>query len=355
MTAPISRSLAQVLSGQYTPLDDGTAQAWRTAGWWEDRSVRSLLTEAAELHPCRTALVGRRTDGTRLVRSYLELDQNAHRAAVALDALGVGAGDVVAVMLPNWVEYPELVFGINELSAIYVGIPVAHGEREAAAVVRRSKAKVLVVPRRWRSGDHLDLSRRLRAQVSTLEYVIVVDDDNSDLLDGESLWSSHADAPDRAFPSPDPDAICYLGFTSGTTGEPKGAMHSHNTLIYSARQQAAHVGPADFGDPAVQLVASPIGHHTGFEWGILFTTLLAGTAVLVDRWDPKWGAQVIREEGVTTFFGAPTFLQDMLRTDLAGDPSNLWLAWSSPALLFRETCLPKPAARWVPTLHRRGG
>lgn len=320
-TVPRSGVLAHALDGQHTPIDDDTASVWRALGWWEDRSIRSLLTEAVEQHPERTALVGRRTDGARVTRSYAEFDRNAHHAANVLASMGIGAGDAVVVMLPNWVEYAELIFGINEAGAVYVGIPVAYGEREAAAVLRRSKAKVLVVPRRWRSGDHLELSRRLREQVPTLQHVIVIGE-ASDLREGESLWSSHAAAPDRTFPDPDPDRVCYLGFTSGTTGEPKGAMHSHNTLIYSARQQAAHLGPGGFGDPPVQLVASPIGHHTGYEWGILFTVLLAGTAVLVDRWDPQWGTQVIRDEGVTTFFGAPTFLQDMMRTDLAGDPDS---------------------------------
>lgn len=322
MTATPKSPLAATLDGQYTPVDDETARTWRERGWWEDRSIRSLLTEAAERHPARTALVGHRSDGARVTRSYAELDHNAHHAANVVASLGVGAGDAVVVMLPNWVEYAELIFGINEAGAIYVGIPVAYGEREAAAVLRRSKAKVLVVPRRWRSGHHLELSRRLREQIPTLEHVVLLDDDASDLRHGESLWSSHADAPDRSFAPPGPDRVCYLGFTSGTTGEPKGAMHSHNTLIYSARQQAAHMGPGGFGDPVVQLVASPIGHHTGYEWGILFTVLLAGTAVLVDRWDPEWGTQIIRDEGVTTFFGAPTFLQDMMRTDLADDPAN---------------------------------
>lgn len=321
MSTSADRSLTNVLDGQSTPLDDGTAAQWRAAGWWEDRSIRSLLTEVAATEPNRLALVGQRTQGSRVTRTYREFDQNAHHAASAFAALGVGAGDTVVLMLPNWVEYPEMVFGINEIGAIYAGIPVAYGEKQAAAVLRRSKAKVLVIPRRWRSNDNLSLSRALRAQIPTLEHVIVVGDDDSDLCDGESLWSSHADVPTREFPDPDPDRVCYLGFTSGTTGEPKGAMHSHNSLIYSARQQAAHVGPEVFGDPMVQLVASPVGHHTGFVWGILFTVVMRGTGIHVDRWEPKWGVEVIRQEGVTTFFGAPAFLQDMVRTDLADDPA----------------------------------
>lgn len=313
-------SPAELLDGQHTPVTDADADAWRAAGWWEERSIRSLLTEAARAHPDRVALVGHRTHGARVSRTYAEFDAGAHHAASVFASLGVGQGDAVVLMLPNWAEYPEMVFGINELGAVYAGIPVAYGERQAAAILRRSKAKVLVIPRRWRSTEHLELSRKLRTEIPTLQHVIVLDDDGSDLREGESLWSSHADVPTRTFPEPVPGRICYLGFTSGTTGEPKGAMHSHNTLIYAVRRQAEHVGPTVYGDPMVHLVASPAGHHTGFAFGIIMTVLLAGTAVHIDRWDPDWGVRVIREEGVTAFFGAPTFLQDMLRTDLVGDP-----------------------------------
>jgi cyclohexanecarboxylate-CoA ligase len=321
MNRQVPPRLADVLGDQFTPIDDVTADSWRAAGWWEERSIRSLLTEAARSHPDRTALVGRRSDGLRVVRTYSEFDRNSHRAASVLASLGVDAGDAVALMLPNWVEYPELVFGINEVGAIYVGIPVSYGELQAAAILRRSKARVLVIPRRWRHAELLELARRLRRDVPTIERVIVLDDDDAELREGESLWSHHSGVPVRSFTDPDANSLCYLGFTSGTTGEPKGAMHSHNTLIHSIRQLAEHMGPSTYGDPMVQLIASPAGHHTGFAWGILFTVLLGGTGVYMDRWDAEWGTQVIREEAVTTFFGAPTFLQDMLLTDLAGDPA----------------------------------
>lgn len=316
-------SLTTLLDGQYTPLDEQTVADWRAAGWWEGRTVRSLLTDTAQAQPDRVALVGRRSGGERVSRTYNEFDANAHHAANVFAALGVTAGETVVLMLPNWIQYPELVFGINEIGAIYAAIPVAYGEWQAAAILRCSRAKVLVIPRRWRSTEHLELSRRMRAGLPTLKDVILIDNDDTELLEGESLWSDYDDVTNREFPAPDPDRVCYLGFTSGTTGEPKGAMHGHNSLIYSARLQAEHVGPKLFGEPVVNLVASPVGHHTGFVWGILFTVLLAGTAVHVDRWDPTWGADVIREEGVSTFFGAPTFLQDMMGTDLAGSHNPL--------------------------------
>ena len=313
-------SISDLMYGQHTPITSTIADEWRNAGFWENRTLRSLLDEAAAETPDRIALVGRRSDGGRVTRSYAEFDAGAHHAASALASLGVQSGDGVVVMLPNWVEYAEIVFGILEIGGVYAGIPVAYGARQAAAILRRSKAKVLVIPRRWRSNDHLELSRELRKELPHLETVIVVDGEPEELWEGEVLWSSLDSVEEHSFDAPDPGQLCYLGFTSGTTGEPKGAMHSHESLIYSARHQAQHVGEENFGTPMVQLVASPVGHHTGFVWGLVLTVLVKGTGVHVDRWDPEWGVEVIKEEGVTTFFGAPTFLQDMVRTSLAGDP-----------------------------------
>ncbi|WP_327129523.1 AMP-binding protein [Streptomyces sp. NBC_01727] len=317
----MTASLAELVRGQHTPVTDRDAKAFRAAGWWQGRTVRSVLSEAADTYPDRTALIGHRTGSAPVRLTYREFDRAANRTASALAAIGVCKGDTVAVMLPNWVEYCSLIFGINEIGAIYTGIPVSYGELQAAAILRRAKAKVLVVPRSWRGTDHLALARHLRHEISTLEHIVVIDDEATDLGPGEHSWASFIDVPARTFEARDAGELCYLGFTSGTTGEPKGAMHTHDTLVYAAKGLADHLGPKAFGDPMIQLVASPVGHHTGLVWGVLFTVLLAGTGVHMDRWDPTWGVEVIRRERVTAFFGAPTFLQDMMRTELADDPN----------------------------------
>lgn len=303
-----------------SPIGAGDIAVFRKNGHWSGRTIRSLLSTAAQEYPDRTAVVGYRSAGPTVRWSYEQLNREAGTAANALAALDVAAGDAVAVMLPNWLEYQALIFGINEVGAVYVGIPVSYGELQAEAILRRSKAKVLVIPRGWRSQDHLTLIRRLRRDLPHLEHVVVVDEDSTGLLPGEVLWSSLAKAAPHTIPAGEPTDICYLGFTSGTTGEPKGAMHTHETLLSSVHQLSKHLGQEVLGDPMVQLVASPVGHHTGYVWGTLFTVALAGTGVHVDRWDPSWGVEVIQKEAVTSFFGAPTFLQDLMRTSLAGDP-----------------------------------
>ena len=319
----MSTPLAELLDGQHTFLSEETAERWRSQGFWADRSLRAMLTDAAKTHPERVALVGHRRQGPRVAVNYRQFDDAAHHAAAVLDSLGVGVGDAVALMLPNWVEYPELIFGILEIGAVYSGIPVAYGDQQAAAILRRSKAKVLIIPRRFRSSDHLELSRRVRAEIPTLRHVVVlVDNDrfSTGLAEGESWWDDHDDVPAKVFADPNPGRLCTLGFTSGTTGEPKGAMHTHQTLGYAVRALGEHIGPSAFGEPLVQLVASPIGHLTGYTWGVLLTVHLAGTGVHIDHWDPQWGADVMRQEAVTCFVGAPTFLYDIVRSDLADDP-----------------------------------
>jgi cyclohexanecarboxylate-CoA ligase len=306
--------------GQYSPVDPGVVTSRRADGSWSGRILRDLLSEAAARWPGRTALVEQPSGGTRRAITYREFDAAADVAAGRLTRLGVGKGDVVAVMAPNGIDYPTLVFGINAIGAVYTGIPVAYGERQAAAVLKGSRARVLVVPRSWRRTDLLELSRRLRADIPTLEHVVVLGDTAGAVLGAREVrWEAVEPAPPG--PPPRPEDVCYLGFTSGTTGLPKGAMHTHETLLHPADALYDHLGSDTFGMPMVQLVGSPVGHHTGLVWGILFTVRHGGTGVHLESWNPDAAADVIRSEGATTMFGAPTFLQDLLRTSLANDPT----------------------------------
>ncbi|MBB4935302.1 cyclohexanecarboxylate-CoA ligase [Lipingzhangella halophila] len=308
--------------GQELPLTDAAVEEYRASGLWSGRTLRSLLTDAAARAPEAPALVGHRSGQPGRERlNYREFDERVRVAADALSRLGVREGDAVAVMLPNRVEFPILIFAIAELGAVYVGLPVAYGRREMTAILRRSQARVLVTVPSWRGNSPLSLARELRPELPGLRTIAVVEDTRAaELAEGEVRWADLPGSARHDRPEPSASRLCHLGFTSGTTGEPKGVMNNHEALIAVLERFVEHMGAATFGEPIVQLVASPIGHHSGFLWGILMTVELGGTAVLVDRWDPAEGSNLIREEGVTAMVNAPTFLMDLLETDLAGDP-----------------------------------
>lgn len=287
------------------------------SGAWTSGTLRSLLSEAVAEHPDRVAAIDRKSGSAGSVRlTYAEFDERSHRYACGLHALGVRAGDFVAVMLPNSADFAALIFAINELGAVYSGIPVAYGEREVEVILRRTGAGVVIVAETFGSSSPLKLVQSLRGGLPNLRHVVVAGDSADDEL---PALSTLLEAPDVDLPDVDPRGLCHVGFTSGTTGEPKGVMNTHQTLGAVLGNWVRHMGVDALREPPVNLVASPVGHHTGFLWGVLLTTFLRGTAVYLDRWVPAQAVHVVREEQVTTMLSAPTFLQDLLLTDLAHD------------------------------------
>ena len=239
------------------------------------------------------------------------LDSLAARIAGGLIKLGIGRGDGVAVMLPNSSRFAATIYAIFELGAVYTGIPPAYGARDTHAILRRSRARAVVVPRAFRSGEQQAMIRTLRAGLPDLRHVIVVDP--KELDDGELPFRALEESEPVEEPAnSQPGDVCHIGFTSGTTGEPKGVMNTHQTLDAVMRRFVEHIGRESFGEPGVLLVASPVGHHTGFLWGVLLGAALRMSSVYVDRWEPRAVVGVMREERVSVMFGAPTFLQDLV-------------------------------------------
>ena len=300
-------------------------QQYVESGQWVDRTLRDLLSAAASMYPDRIAGVDVVLGAAgRRVADYRELDARAHRMACGLASLGVRPGDSVVVMLPNCVDFAAMIFAINEIGAVFSGIPVAYGEREVEIILRRTRARVVVVPHRLRNADHLAMVRRLRLHLDNLAHVVVAGADSPDELSpstGEVMLESLLTLPEHGYAPHDPAALAHIGFTSGTTGEPKGVMNTDQTLQRVMMNFVDHLGVDAFGDTVVNLVASPVGHHTGFLWGVLLGAYLGATNVYLDRWDPDFAATLIREQGVTQMFGAPTFLLDLMRTNLVGDVS----------------------------------
>jgi cyclohexanecarboxylate-CoA ligase len=268
------------------------------------------LSGATRARPDAVAIVPRSVAGRRDAVSYAELSALVGRVAVGLRAAGLEPGDRVCVMLPNCLEFAAAIFATLLSGAVYTGIPVAYGRREVAAILRRTRSRVLFVPAAFGSTDHLALVRELKEELPDFPTVIVVGEapDEDGWLGFEELTAHTGDV--RAAITP--ESLAHIGFTSGTTGEPKGAMNTHRTLDFVAARWIEHIGSDLLNEDTVNLIASPIGHHTGFLWGVLMSARLGCRAVLLDRWDPRAAVEVIREEGVTTLVAAPTFLQDLV-------------------------------------------
>jgi cyclohexanecarboxylate-CoA ligase len=289
-----------------------------SAGAWREVPLGEYLEDAADAWPSVVAAltIEPGTGDAIAQMTYAEMRAMTRRVAAGFEQLGVGAGDVVAVMSPNRLEFSVLVFAIASLGAVYTGIPVTYGTHEARFEVARSEAKVLVLPARFRNRDLLELAREVRQGVAQDVEVVVLEGD----VPAESGWSSFSDlaasaprdpAPVRAF------SLAQLGFTSGTTSEPKAVMNTHQTLDAMISNWCRHIGGDTLRPGFVNLVMSPVGHSTGYFWGALLTALVGGTAAYLEHWDPVGAASAIEQHGVNFMIGSPTFLLDLMRTDSA--------------------------------------
>src|SRR5262249_53001099 len=162
-------------------------------------------------------------------------------------------GDVVALQLPNWTEALVVMLAAARLGAVTSPILPIHRRRELGFILSRTRARVLFIPGAYRDCDHRALVRELRPTLPALEHVVVVrEEPQQDAVGFEALPVSPAPAP-----STDASTIALLIHTSGTTADPKGVLHSHETLLAEARSLAPVHG---LGSRDRVLMPSPLTH-----------------------------------------------------------------------------------------------
>src|SRR5882757_3807551 len=287
---------------------------FRDAGYWLDKTVDQLLTEAAAKTPDKVSIVADRADRDRARRlTYRELEDLAERAASSLRKLGIGPGDVVTVQLPNWWEFVVTAFACSRIGAIMNPVMPILRERELLYILNFCEAKVFIVPKLYRGFDYSALAEGMLNDLPHLKHLIVVDGDGKSSFE-RVLLAAESEGKSAG---PRPDDMSVLMFTSGTTGEPKGVIHTSNSLVGCCKALTERFG-LDASD--VLLVASPVGHMTGYAAIVLLSVYLGGTMVLQDVWEPKHGVSLISSEGVTYTAVATPFLSDICEAVRAGAP-----------------------------------
>lgn len=270
------------------------------SGHWRDDTIASLVAQHAAATPERIA-VRDRSGGL----SYQALHERAAALCAQLAASGLSTGDRVAVWLPSRIEAAIALVACSR--AGYVCCPSLHRDHT--------------------TGDILELMNRMRAAAFIGEQGYGADAARHDIfarLDevptlrkhyrlgrvgepgGEALPSGSGQGAPAA--SEDANHVVYLAFTSGTTGRPKGVMHSDNTLLANAR---AMIQDWRFDARSVIYTMSPLSHNLGL--GSLIMALAAGAELVVH--DLARGASTldrIVEVGATFIVGVPTHAMDLL-------------------------------------------
>ena len=280
--------------------------AMTAAHYWRDETPLDHLDRAVAKHPEKTAIVAIRAGGGEETHlSYRELDRLSDVLAARLAALGVGRGDVVSFQLPNWWQFSVLHLACLKVGAISNPLMIIFRERELRFMLKLAEAKVLVVPASFRNFDYARMAENIRGDLPALRHVFVVDGEGDAAF--EKLLAEDVGAPPRSHRL-GPDDVMQLLYTSGTTGEPKGVMHTSNTMLSNLVPftERLHLGAGD-----VIHMPSPMAHQLGFMYGLVMPVMLGATAVLQDVFDPKEMARQLAEENVTFTMGATPFLNDL--------------------------------------------
>ncbi|MGH7392515.1 MAG: AMP-binding protein [Candidatus Rokuibacteriota bacterium] len=277
----------------------------RAGRWWRDETLDVYLDRWARERADKTAIVDARG---RLTWSALA--RMVERVAHGLQAAGIEREAIVSTQLPNWNEWIVLALACVRVGAILNPIPPTYRAGELRFILGALEAQAFVIPARFRGHDYVAMTGGLRAAAPALRHVWVARGEPGPGMRAfveltDTAWEARADR--RPLAGTDPNAVSEVVFTSGTTGEPKGVMHTSNTVLAICYPLVDRLG---FHAGDVALMSSTFGHQTGFLYGYCLTLLLGATGVWLDVWNAEEAARLVETERVTYTMGATPFLQD---------------------------------------------
>ncbi|MDD2879819.1 MAG: cyclohexanecarboxylate-CoA ligase [Rhodoferax sp.] len=289
--------------------------AMTAAGFWRNQTINHFMAQALKNFPEHEAVVAYRSDLTQPIRlTYQALDVQVDRIARGLKALGVGHGDVVSWQLPNWWEFIALALACARIGAVANPIMPIFRQRELKFMLDFGEAKVMIVPKTYKGFDYEAMLNGMRADLPFLQHLVVLGGESANSFES-LLQRDHAPALND--PGLAPDDVLLLMYTSGTTGEPKGVMHTSNTLFANLH---GFIDAYCLSQKDVVLGASPMAHLTGFGYLAMIPLILNATTVLQDIWEPKQALDLIRAEGITFSMASSPFVADLCSAAEAGGP-----------------------------------
>ncbi|MFB4298728.1 AMP-binding protein [Actinomadura sp. NTSP31] len=272
-------------------IPDALVKRYEAEGWWTSETLGEMLARGLAGAPgtvFRVHSAVRPWTGT-----FRDVERVARRLAAGLRARGVRPGDVVAFQLPNWMEAAAVFWASAFLGATVVPIVHFYGRKEVGYILKAVRPKVFVGAERF---GRLEFDPGVCADVPV---VGVVGRDFDDLLAEDPLPGTAA---------VDPAGPAVIAFTSGTTRDPKGVVHSHRTLGFETRQLSERYPP----DVSRQIISAPVGHFIGMVSAYLIPVLSGAAVNIADVWDPGRVLALMKSDDLTVCGGVPYYMTSLL-------------------------------------------
>jgi acyl-CoA synthetase (AMP-forming)/AMP-acid ligase II len=286
---------------------DAALRIYETAGIWQEETLPARVLQHARSNPDASAVI----DAGGVTSTWADLWNDAQRVAGFLrDDLGLQPGAVISVQLPNY--YVTTVIQLAALTGGYVLniLLPNYGPRDVYSALSRSRARAFFTLDRFRSKANAETLRLIAAQLPEVAVEVISDVTIRSPSDALAFAPSHSDSDIRTWstsrPVTEPSALI---FTSGTEAKPKGILHSEATANAGVRIAHDHLGMS--ADEVVWM-PSPIGHSTGFNFGVRMAFYYGYPLVLQDRWNADEAVDLVVHTGATYTLAATTFLADLV-------------------------------------------
>lgn len=293
------------------PADPARRVEYYERGWWREETFLGDLRRAATQRPSAAAVIAYENGLPARSLSYRELAGTVDRFAGALIELGVGAGDVVVAHLPNWWMLTPLYLACARIRAVIATVIPPFGGRELSYILRVTGAKVCIVPETYAGIGYAQ--RLLDVAPGTLAHRVVIGDasatgavDFTSFFAGTPWEERH---PLAELDGAGPDEVSHIVFTSGTTGQPKGVMHTANTLWVAGR---AFSDTYQLGRDDVISIPHYLTHLAGTAYAVYLSVALGATCVMQDTADMGLLLDLVAAHGVTLVFAGPMYMFGIL-------------------------------------------
>jgi len=317
---------------------------WRAAGHYRDTDLFSAFLSIAETHPLKTAV----TEGGFSL-SYAQLRTRSLSLAARLHGLGLRAGDVLAVNLPNGWRACAADLAAAALGVIVLPYPIGRKRHETRAILRKSRAKALICQRQVGESDYAAMIESLRSELPELQHVLVYGAPFKDWMDLDPIWADDPFIPKTT--QYDPNGPARLIVSSGSESEPKLVLYSHNALVGGQTSYFRSL----VNDPTNMraLFCIPLSSPFGSLGTSCALASMGATLVNMERFEPTQALRLVASQKVTHLFAGPNMVDMLLVSPLLSERSQPTLDFSSlQVIISGGSALSKQTVQGI---HRKLG
>ncbi|NRA31870.1 MAG: AMP-binding protein [Polyangiaceae bacterium] len=278
-------------------------QRWYDEGYYSEKTIRDVVDENIKRFGDKKLVVWSQCQPSETTLG--ECYERGRKLAGALLDMGFKPGDVMAMQMPSWAEAIVGYHACLQIGLIVLPIIHVYGVQEVDHILTASKAKGLITPNNWNGLPYHD--RDYAARQEDMKWIVVGEAPKGAVSFEELEKRGHTNYEP---PKLHADDVHVTNYTSGTTADPKGVLHTHNSLSAEIHQSLKSTGD-NIGEE-VFVSPNPFGHIAGMISNVLLPLFGGQDVIMMDGWDPGACLELFAKYKATKSGGAPFFLQTLL-------------------------------------------